>query len=96
MKIESINIGPLTGNAPLGSAKKPSASFGDILKDSIQKVTDLEKDANLQTEKLTRMENQDIHNTMISIEKADLSYHLMMQVRNKIISAYEEVMRMQV
>jgi len=42
------------------------------------------------------METQDIHNTMIAIEKADLTFQLMMQVRNKIISAYEEIMRMQV
>jgi flagellar hook-basal body complex protein FliE len=42
------------------------------------------------------MENQDIHNTMIAIEKADLSFQMMMQIRNKIINAYEEIMRMQV
>jgi len=42
------------------------------------------------------MEGQDIHNTMIAVEKADLSFQLMMQIRNKIISAYEEIMRIQV
>jgi flagellar hook-basal body complex protein FliE len=46
--------------------------------------------------KLAKMETQDIHNTMIAIEKADLTFQLMMQVRNKIISAYEDIMRMQV
>ena len=54
------------------------------------------KDADREVEKLAKMETQDIHNTMIAIEKADLSFQLMMQVRNKIISAYEEIMRMQV
>jgi flagellar hook-basal body complex protein FliE len=96
MRIESVTLGPLAGNSAIRPEKKTTASFGDILKDSIQKVGELEKDATTQTEKLTKMENQDVHNTMIAIEKADLSYHLMMQVRNKIISAYEEIMRMQV
>jgi len=41
-------------------------------------------------------ENKDIHGTMLALEKADLSMRLMLQVRNKLVSAYEEVMRMQV
>jgi len=40
--------------------------------------------------------NKDIHGTMIALEKADISMRLMLQVRNKLVSAYEEVMRMQV
>jgi len=47
-------------------------------------------------EKLAKMETDDISSTMMAIEKADLTFQLMMQVRNKIISAYEELMRMQV
>jgi len=42
------------------------------------------------------MESGDIVNTMMAIEKADMSFQMMMQVRNKIINAYEEIMRMQV
>jgi flagellar hook-basal body complex protein FliE len=76
--------------------EKASTSFSEILKDSISKVGELEKDANEQAEKLVKMEGQDIHNTMIAAEKADLSFQLMMQIRNKIISAYEEIMRIQV
>ena len=41
-------------------------------------------------------EKKDIHGTMLALEKADLSMRLMLQVRNKLVSAYEEVMRMQV
>jgi flagellar hook-basal body complex protein FliE len=41
-------------------------------------------------------ENKDIHGTMLALEKADLSMRLMLQIRNKLVSAYEEVMRMQV
>jgi len=66
------------------------------LKESIDKVSQLEKEANQQTETLVKGQGQDIHNTMIAIEKADLSFQLMMQIRTKIINAYEEIMRMQV
>jgi len=37
----------------------------------------------------------DVHSAMIAVERADLSFQLMMQVRNKIVSAYEEISRMQ-
>jgi flagellar hook-basal body complex protein FliE len=75
---------------------KAETSFSDVLKDSISKVGELEKEANQQTEQLVKMESQDVHNTMIAVEKADMSFQLMMQIRNKIITAYEEIMRMQV
>jgi flagellar hook-basal body complex protein FliE len=96
MKIENLTLGQLVDTQAARPAKKSTTSFGDVLKDSIKKVGELEKDANTQAERLTRMENQDVHNTMIAIEKADLSFQLMMQIRNKIINAYEEIMRMQV
>jgi flagellar hook-basal body complex protein FliE len=40
-------------------------------------------------------ESQDLHTTVIAMQKADLSFQLMMQVRNKIVEAYQEIMRMQ-
>jgi flagellar hook-basal body complex protein FliE len=96
MKIENFSLGHLTETPARGTGKTSGASFGDVLKESISKVASLEKDANTEIEKLAKMENKDIHNTMLAIEKADLSFQLMMQVRNKIINAYEEIMRMQV
>jgi flagellar hook-basal body complex protein FliE len=96
MKIDSLTLPTFADNKPAAPEKKGAANFSDILKDSIQKVGELEKQANGEVEKLAKMETQDIHNTMIAIEKADLSFQLMMQVRNKIINAYEEIMRMQV
>ncbi len=95
MKVERIVLDNFMKNeAP--KVEKTNASFSEMLKDSIDKVGELQKDANEQTEKLVKMEEQDIHGTMIAVEKADLSFQLMMQIRNKIINAYEEIMRMQV
>lgn len=95
MKIEALNLPNFTENK--GTAEiKGTTSFADVLKDSISKAGELEKEAENEVQKLAKMESQDIHSTMIAIEKADLTFQMMMQIRNKIISAYEEIMRMQV
>ncbi len=95
MKVENFSL-PDFGEVQKPANEKPKTSFGDVLKDSIKKVAEIEKDADKEMEKLVKMENTDVQSTMIAIEKADLSFQMMMQVRNKIISAYEEIMRMQV
>lgn len=72
------------------------ASFGDILKNSIEKVNKLQVEADQASSELLLGKDKNIHQVMIAVEKANLSFQLMMQVRNKIISAYEEMMRIQV
>ncbi len=95
MKVENFTL-PSFGEVQKPANEKTRTSFGDVLKDSIKKVVELEKEADKEVEKLVKMENTDVQTTMIAIEKADLSFQMMMQIRNKIISAYEEIMRMQV
>lgn len=41
-------------------------------------------------------DTQDIHRTMVALQQADVSFQLMMQVRNKLVTAYEEIQRMQI
>jgi flagellar hook-basal body complex protein FliE len=74
----------------------PGSSFKDLLKDSIRQVDDLQKEAGESAASLAAGETENIHETMIALEKAELSFRLMMQVRNKIVKAYEEIIRMQV
>ncbi len=93
MKVENFTL-PSFGEVQKPANEKTRTSFGDVLKDSIKKVVELEKEADNEVEKLVKMENTDVQTTMIAIEKADLSFQMMMQIRNKIISAYEEIMRM--
>jgi len=95
MKVESLKIPEFF--EPVEKLKeKEKGSFSKIIRESIKKVMDIEKEASAEAEKLIKNETPDLHNVMIAIEKADLTFQLMMQVRNKIISAYEEIMRMQV
>ena len=70
-------------------------SFGGALKDAITQVNDLEKGSQGELQKFLNNES-DLHSVMIALEKADLSFQVMMQVRNKIVNAYQEIMKTQV
>jgi len=97
MKIQSIghdNIGALAKPAALTGPKE--SGFMDTLKASLSQVNDLQKEADRAVTDLALGKDQEIHQTMIAVEKADVSFQLMMQVRNKILTAYEEISRMQI
>jgi flagellar hook-basal body complex protein FliE len=76
-------------------AKDPT-SFGKVLKDSLAQVTELQKEADTAITALATGGNVSLHDAMIAVQKADVSFKLMMQVRNKIVEAYQEVLRMSV
>jgi flagellar hook-basal body complex protein FliE len=71
-------------------------NFGDLLKSAISTANELQKQSDVEIQKLMAGETQDLHTTLIAVQKADLSFQMMMQVRNKIVQAYQEIMRMQV
>ena len=71
-------------------------SFGEIIRQSIAEVNQLQKEADDAVQNLNTGKNSDIHGTLIALEKADISFQLLMQVRNKIVAAYQEIMRMQI
>ena len=68
-------------------------TFFETLKGTISEVNRLHQEADKAVEDLSTGKETDIHNTMIALEKAEVSFQMMMQVRNKIISAYETIMR---
>ncbi len=73
----------------------PGADFKRILGNSIQEVNKLQTQANESVQKMV-LGKTDIHTAMVDMEKAGISFRLVMAIRNKMISAYEEVMRMQI
>ncbi len=75
---------------------KNQVSFSDTIKNYIKSVNNDQIAAKNSIERFLKGEEKDIHNTMISIQKADISLQLMMQIRNKLITAYQEIMRIQV
>ena len=72
----------------------PLSDFKKVMKGSLQEVNGLLNQADQTTQEMV-LGKQDIHQAMVAIEQANLSLRLMLQVRNKMISAYEEIMRMQ-
>lgn len=96
-------IGPISPNLTIPEIRRPrpqggqgGAGFADVLRDAISTVNELQKESNLEIQKLLTGENPDLHAMLIAVQKADLSFQMMMQVRNKLVQAYQEIMRMQV
>lgn len=71
-------------------------TFAQSLKDAVNEVNQLQKISDIKSQELATGKTQNISEVMIAAEKADISLRLMVQVRNKIIEAYQEMMKMQV
>jgi len=78
---------------PEGNGK--NVSFQNILGNLIQQVNDLQENANKSIQELVAGETDSVHQVMIAMQEADLAFRLMMEVRNKLVQAYQEIMRMQ-
>jgi flagellar hook-basal body complex protein FliE len=79
---------------PAGGSGK-QGGFGASLASAVEQVEHLHTDAQGQVTEMLQNGGHDLHNVMIAVEKADVSFQLMMQVRNKIINAYQEISRLQ-
>lgn len=86
---------PTSPTLPSGAEGNEGTGFGATLKSAINHVNDLSNTSDQQVSELVQGDRSDIHNVMIAVEKADIAFDLMMQVRNKIVSAYQEVSKMQ-
>ena len=76
--------------------KEAGKTFGDFLQDSIGQVNNLQNEANTAMQKLASGESRDMHETLLAVEKAEIAFKAMNQVRSKVIDAYKEIMRMQI
>lgn len=91
------NIADLEIQTPgLEGGKEAGKTFGEFLQDSITKVNSLQKDANIAMEKLASGESQNLHETLLAVEKAEISFKMMNQIRTKVLDAYREIMKMQI
>ncbi|MDE3034386.1 MAG: flagellar hook-basal body complex protein FliE [Nitrospirota bacterium] len=92
----SLPLPGAPGAGAAGPAGSAATGFVGTLKDAIAKVNEVQVEATQAVEKLATGESQNVHQTMIALQKADVSFQLMMQLRNKIVTAYEEIQRMQI
>lgn len=86
-------LAPEVGVPSLDKAEK---SFSATLKDAVNRVNELQKASDVKMQELATGKTKDISEVMITAERADIALKLMVQVRNKIIDAYQEIMKMQV
>jgi flagellar hook-basal body complex protein FliE len=72
-----------------------SSQFGDMLTSAIQSIDGANQTANTSVQKFLSGENEELHTTVLATQKAELAFELGLQVRNKVVDAYQEVMKMQ-
>lgn len=98
MKINSMAQMPkLTmANATAKQEETKGTSFGDVINDAINKVNNLQVESSQKTEDFITGVSDDIHSVIIAGSKADLALQMTLQVRNKVMDAYKEIMNMQI
>lgn len=100
MKISPIQPASIQPIAPIeiGGPSPSSANgseFHSVLESAIDQVENARSNANQSVQSFLSGEGDDLHSTVLSVQRADLEFEMLMQVRNKVVSAYQEVMRMQ-
>ena len=78
------------------SVEKAEKGFGEIMSQTIKQVNEAQNRSDNSMQALETGNAQHLHEVMISTEEADLSLRMLVQMRNKALSAYVEIMRMQV
>jgi len=92
LRIENLQQVPLGKSEEV--KQEGSIEFGKVIKGEVNKIDRLEREADRSIVDLLQGK-ADIHETMIALQKADISMRLLLTVRNKVLEAYREIMRMQ-
>ncbi|MEA1949372.1 MAG: flagellar hook-basal body complex protein FliE [Thermodesulfobacteriota bacterium] len=92
LKIGNLQQVALKNNASIKSGSQ--TEFGKVIKGAVDRVNGLERDANRSIVGLLKGK-ADIHETMINLQKVDISMRLLLKIRNKAVEAYREIMHMQ-
>jgi flagellar hook-basal body complex protein FliE len=101
MADQGVTSSELRGVKPLapsvgGSSQADGKSFAETLSEAVKSTNELQKTSDAKMQDLATGKTADIPDVMIAAEKADIAMRLMVNVRNKMIEAYQEIMRMQV
>jgi len=94
--IQGLPIGGIdfTGTGSAASAPDHADGFGKVLREAVTQIDQVQGEAQSKIGEVMQGKGGDVHSAMIAVEKADLSFQLMLQVRNKIVAAYQEISRM--
>ena len=90
------SIRPNTAAGGAGSTQKGTGDFGKIVQKQISDVNALQDESASAVKDLLAGKSQDVNSMVAAVAKSDMSFKLMVGVRNKLIEAYKETMRMQI
>ena len=100
MEVQALQMTPVTMRATshLGETveKEPPKNFGTYLNDALAEVNQLQLNADEQTKLLAAGEVSDVSQVVVAGQKAEIALQLTLQLRNRAVAAYQEIMRMQV
>ncbi len=85
--IDSIQLSP--------EAKKASNPFSEMFHQAVDRVELSQQQSVEKTDRMLRGEDQDLHEVVLAGQRADLEFQYFLQMRNKVVQAYQEIMRMQ-
>jgi flagellar hook-basal body complex protein FliE len=89
-----VNLDPREARPAQSPGEK--GDFKNLLTESMGEVQRLQNEADTAIKQVVSGEIRDVTDAMVAVEKADVAFQTMMQVRNKMVAAYEEIIRMQV
>lgn len=93
----TLEAGPTEGqDAPEKLLETPQPGFGDLVKGFVADVNDLQLDAGRSIDAFAAGEITDVHQVMVAVQEAGLALDLLLEVRNRTMEAFQEIMRMQV
>jgi flagellar hook-basal body complex protein FliE len=92
------NIAPIAMPRPAAStaASGQPGEFQKVLSSAIDSIQSLQNNASDSVQKFLTGQNEELHTTVLATQKAELAFELGLQVRNKVVDAYQEIMKMQV
>ncbi len=94
--ISSIQAPRPIDPSSVGTGRVAGQGFGDLFKNTLDSVQSLHKEAQSSAERFMSGEAEDIHKVAMDQQRAHLAFDYVLQVRNKVVQAYQEIMRMQV
>lgn len=98
MAVQGVNLINSTIASPVKNVNNlnENINFKEVLLDALNNVNTLEQESAKMTEDFIAGRTDDIHSVLIASEKATISLQFIMEVRNKVMEAYQEIMRMQI
>ncbi len=100
-ELSPISIPPLSAKVQVAGARSSSTeqtgpSFTQVLKTSLERMAEVQQEADQAIQAFVLGRSDDLVETLLAVEKARLAFQTLVQVRNKLLEAYQEIMRMPV